>query len=135
MSTPKKKSIYVAYTGGTIGMVLENGLWVPKKQFLQEQVRNIPAFAMEGMPDYYIDEFQPLIDSSNMKPSDWENIAKHIYDNYDKYDGFVVLHGTDTMAYTASALAFMLQNLDKPVVVTGSQFRSLQWRVMALTIW
>ncbi len=72
---------------------------------------------------YQIDAltFNPPIDSSDMEPSYWIKIAKIISDNYDRYDGFVVLHGTDTMAYTASALSFMLENLGKPVVVTGSQ--------------
>ena len=69
--------------------------------------------------DYY--QFDPLIDSSDMSPEIWKDIAKFISKNYDKYRGFVVLHGTDTMAFTASALSFMLKNLDKPVVLTGSQ--------------
>lgn len=66
-------------------------------------------------------QFNPPIDSSNMNPSHWSKIAKEVEVNYDNYDGFVVLHGTDTMAYTASALSFMLENLDKPVIITGSQ--------------
>ena len=65
--------------------------------------------------------FNEPIDSSNMQPNDWINIAQIIYDNYDKHDGFVVLHGSDTMAYTASALSFLLENLSKPVILTGSQ--------------
>ena len=65
--------------------------------------------------------FDEPIDSSNMQPSDWLNIAKIIFDNYNKHDGFVVLHGSDTMAYTASALSFLLENLNKPVILTGSQ--------------
>jgi 60kDa lysophospholipase len=65
-------------------------------------------------------EFEELIDSSNIVLSDWIKIAKTIESNYKKYDGFVVLHGTDTMAYTASALSFMLENLNKTVIVTGS---------------
>ncbi|OXE34192.1 L-asparaginase 1, partial [Vibrio parahaemolyticus] len=73
------------------------------------------------MPEYTIHEYDPLIDSSDMTPADWQQIADDIRDNYDKYDGFVILHGTDTMAYTASALSFMLENLGKPVIVTGSQ--------------
>ncbi|MEZ8709754.1 asparaginase, partial [Vibrio alginolyticus] len=66
-------------------------------------------------------EYSPLMDSSDMTPLDWQTIADDIRANYDKYDGFVILHGTDTMAYTASALSFMLENLGKPVIVTGSQ--------------
>lgn len=83
---------------------------------------------MENVPkvkklDYLIDNIQfcPPIDSSDMSIEHWQQIARHISDNYDHYDGFVVLHGTDTMAYTASALSFMLENLRKPVIITGSQ--------------
>jgi hypothetical protein len=65
--------------------------------------------------------FDPLIDSSDMNPPIWSKLANIIYDNYSKYDGFVITHGTDKMAYTASALSFMLENLCKPVVLTGSQ--------------
>ena len=65
--------------------------------------------------------FEPLIDSSNVNPENWSRMAHMVYDNYEKYDGFVILHGTDTMSYSASALSFMLHNLAKPVVFTGSQ--------------
>lgn len=71
-------------------------------------------------------EFEDLIDSSNMMIVDWIKISKTIEENYKKYDGFVILHGTDTMAYTASALSFMLENLNKTVVVTGSQIPLLE---------
>lgn len=73
--------------------------------------------------DFEIDnlQFDPPIDSSDMNPDHWDSIARAIADNYEQYDGFVVLHGTDTMAYTASALSFMLENLNKPVIITGSQ--------------
>ena len=73
------------------------------------------------MPRFDIHEYTPLMDSSDMTPSDWVRIARDIERNYHQYDGFVILHGTDTMAYTASALSFMLQDLSKPVIVTGSQ--------------
>lgn len=81
---------------------------------------NVPKVKML---DFDIDniQFEYPLDSSAMNPSHWEDIARHIEANYDKYDGFVVLHGTDTMAYTASALSFMLENLSKPVIITGSQ--------------
>ena len=83
-------------------------------------IENVPKVKML---DYVIDHIQleHPIDSSDMRISDWQQIASWIVDNYDKYDGFVVLHGTDTMAYTASALSFMLENLRKPVIITGSQ--------------
>ncbi len=72
---------------------------------------------------YQIDfhSFEPLVDSSNMKPAFWIKLARLIEEKYEIYDGFVVLHGSDTMAYSASALSFMLENLNKPVVFTGSQ--------------
>lgn len=70
---------------------------------------------------YYIKEYIPLLDSCNMVSTDWARVAKDILDNNNKFDAFIVLHGTDTMAYTASALSFMLENLSKTVVVTGSQ--------------
>ncbi len=119
MQTNKPK-ILIIYTGGTIGMI-EN----PEKHTLQpfdftHLIDNVPKVKML---DYDIDnlQFDPPIDSSNMSPKHWSDIAHAIEDNYDKYDGFVVLHGTDTMAYSASALSFMLENLSKPVIITGSQ--------------
>lgn len=112
--------ILMIYTGGTIGMI-EN----PETRALEpfnfdHLIENVPKIKML---DYDIENFQfevPL-DSSAMTPDDWKDIVKVIEENYDRYDGFVVLHGTDTMAYTASALSFMLENLRKPVVITGSQ--------------
>jgi L-asparaginase len=73
------------------------------------------------MPEFVVHEYQPLLDSSNMTPAEWVAIARDIAENHGRYDGFVVLHGTDTMAYTSSALAFILNGLKKPVVITGSQ--------------
>jgi L-asparaginase len=113
--------IYIAYTGGTIGMKLTSRGWAPAPGFLAEQMASMSELCHPSMPEYVIDEFDELLDSSNMIPSDWSRIARNIADNYDAYDGFVVIHGTDTMAYTASALAFLLEGLDKPVVLTGSQ--------------
>ncbi|WP_017222259.1 asparaginase [Moritella dasanensis] len=116
-----KKSIYIAYTGGTIGMQHSEHGYVPMEGFMTDCLARLPEFHREEMPDFTLHEYSPLIDSSNMAPSDWQKIAEDIQTNYDKYDGFVILHGTDTMAYTASALAFMLEDLGKPVIVTGSQ--------------
>lgn len=116
-----KKSIYVAYTGGTIGMQRsEPGLYSGFRH-LQRQLALMPEFHRPEMPDFTIHEYAPLMDSSDMTPQDWQHIAEDIQAHYDEYDGFVILHGTDTMAYTASALSFMLENLSKPVIVTGSQ--------------
>lgn len=93
----------------------------PCPGFLEQQMAVMPELKNELMPDYYIHEYEPLIDSSDMSPGNWLVIAQDIADNYDEYDGFIVLHGTDTMAYTASALPFMLQGLHKPVIITGGQ--------------
>lgn len=123
-----KKRIYVAYTGGTIGMMQSTQGFVPAKGHLTESINALPEFHRSEMPEFTISEYQPLIDSSNMTPSDWQRIADDIKANYDDYDGFVVLHGTDTMAYTSSALSFMFENLSKPVIVTGSQIPLSQLR-------
>ena len=117
----KRKKIYIAYTGGTIGMKQSSRGYVPVAGYLTETVKNNAEFTREEMPLFDIHEYCPLIDSSDMSPHHWQQIADDIRENYDKYDGFVILHGTDTMAYTASALSFMLENLGKPVIVTGSQ--------------
>ncbi|CUU24239.1 L-asparaginase 1 [Duffyella gerundensis] len=116
-----KKNIYVAYTGGTIGMQRSAQGYIPVSGHLQQQLANMPEFHRAEMPLFTIHEYQPLMDSSDMTPEDWLAIANDIKKNYDRYDGFVILHGTDTMAFTASALSFMLENLTKPVIVTGSQ--------------
>ncbi|KAB2824463.1 L-asparaginase 1 [Aliivibrio finisterrensis] len=118
----ERKHIYIAYTGGTIGMLKSDDHgYVPAAGFMQHQLKQMPEFHRAEMPIFTIHEYEPLIDSSDMTPEDWQRIADDIRANYDKYDGFVILHGTDTMAYTASALSFMLENLGKPVIVTGSQ--------------
>lgn len=123
-----RKHIYIAYTGGTIGMQKSENGFVPVAGYMEKQLASMPEFHRPEMPLYTIHEYDPLIDSSDMTPKDWQQIANDIRDNYDKYDGFVILHGTDTMAYTASALSFMLENLGKPVIVTGSQIPIAQLR-------
>lgn len=121
MSIENKKSIYIAYTGGTIGMVKSNLGYIPKDGFMTDYLNSLSELQRPEMPSFFVHEYAPLIDSSDMSPSDWQRIADDIKDNYDKYDGFIILHGTDTMAYTASALSFMFENLSKPVIITGSQ--------------
>ena len=116
----KKPSILVLYTGGTIGMMKDpkTGSLVPFD--FGNIYQNMPILRnLDYVIDFY--SFENLIDSSNMTPEFWIELAEKIEDNYEKYDGFVVLHGSDTMAYSASALSFMLENLAKPVVFTGSQ--------------
>lgn len=116
----KRKHILIIYTGGTIGMVKDDksGAYIPfNMDNIYDIVPSLTNFNCEI--DNY--SFSPLIDSSDMSPKIWKELVEVIEYNYDKYDGFVVLHGTDTMSYTASALSFMLENLSKPVVLTGSQ--------------
>jgi len=123
-----RKRIYIAYTGGTIGMKPSENGYIPQKQHLTDAIMKMPDFHRQEMPEFTINEYHPLIDSSNMSPADWQHIADDIKQHYDEYDGFVVLHGTDTMAYTSSALSFMFENLSKPVIVTGSQIPLSQLR-------
>ncbi len=123
-----RKRIYVAYTGGTIGMQHSANGYVPVAGFLSDTVKRMPEFYRPEMPQFDIHEYHPVIDSSDMTPQHWREIAADIQQQYQNYDGFVVLHGTDTMAYTASALSFMLENLQKPVIITGSQIPLAQLR-------
>lgn len=115
------KRVLIVYNGGTIGMKRTDTGYSPESGYLQAQMKMIPAFKHPSLPEWKILEQRPLIDSSNMHPDRWWSIAKAIAKHYQEYDGFIVLHGTDTMAYTASALPFMLQGLSKPVILTGSQ--------------
>ncbi|MCK4257873.1 MAG: asparaginase [Halanaerobiales bacterium] len=116
-----KKRVYIVYTGGTIGMTPSPDGYVPTSGYLKRQMEAICELKSDIMPEYDIHEYDPLLDSSNMTPDNWITIAADIAKNYNNYDGFVVIHGTDTMAYTASALSFMLEGLQKPVIITGSQ--------------
>jgi len=113
------KKIFIIYTGGTIGMVQdETGTFVP---FDFELIKNnLPDLSRTDY-ELTIHSFDPIIDSSNMTPEIWLTMVKLIQDNYDNFDGFVILHGSDTMAFTASILSFLLEGLRKPVVISGSQ--------------
>ncbi len=123
-----KKHIYIAYTGGTIGMKPSAKGFVPAAGYLSETLAKMPEFHRSEMPNFTLHEYPNLIDSSDMVPADWQTIAQDIAENYDQYDGFIILHGTDTMAYTSSALSFMLEGLRKPVIITGSQIPLAQLR-------
>lgn len=118
--TESKTSILIIYTGGTIGMVKDTATGVLKPFRLEHILEVVPELKKF---DYNISSFafDPPIDSSNVDPEIWMKIAGIIESNYQKFDGFIILHGTDTMAYSASALSFMLENLAKPVIFTGSQ--------------
>ena len=119
-STEKKTKILLIYTGGTIGMVKDYDTGALKAFNFNKLIKNIPEL---GQLDCTIDSvsFDIPIDSSDMNVEHWVNIATLIEDHYDSHDGFVVLHGSDTMSYTSSALSYMLENLQKPVIFTGSQ--------------
>ena len=116
-----QKRILIAYTGGTIGMRRTPQGYVPESGLDRLLAQMIPPDLTGDMPDYVVHECSHLIDSANLHPRDWYRIADLIVGHYHEYDGFVVLHGTDTMAYTASGLSFALPGLTKPVIVTGSQ--------------
>ena len=120
MEKKESKSILIVYTGGTIGMIKDSETGVLAPFDFDHILEEVPELKRFGFNLSTI-SFSPIIDSSNLNPSIWVKLAEIIKDNYDKFDGFVVLHGTDTMAYSASALSFMLENLDKPVIFTGSQ--------------
>jgi len=113
-------NIFIIYTGGTIGMVKdpETGTFIPFDFELIE--KNLPDLSRLNYK-LTVHSFVPIIDSSNMRPSIWLEMAKIIRDNYELYDGFVILHGSDTMAYSASMLSFLLEGLQKPVIFSGSQ--------------
>lgn len=95
--------------------------YAPVNGFIEEALAAIDDLASEKLPRWELYEMSPLLDSSDITVSEWNKIAEVIYKSYSQYDGFVVLHGTDTMAYTASALSFILKGLSKPVILTGSQ--------------
>ena len=113
-------SVLLIYTGGTIGMIENPETGALENFNFDHLLKHVPELKRFN---YRISSYQfdPPIDSSDMEPSLWAKIVEIINDNYDNFDGFVILHGTDTMAYTASALSFMLENLAKPVILTGSQ--------------
>lgn len=117
----KSNKVLIIYTGGTIGMKATAQGYRPAPDFLENELKSIPDLMREDFPSWELYEMNPLLDSSNMTLKEWNEIARVVYENYEKYNGFVVLHGTDTMAYTASALSFILRGLNKPVVLTGSQ--------------
>jgi L-asparaginase len=112
--------ILIIYTGGTIGMMTDPQTKVLKPINFEQIMDNVPELEKLNC-DIKVHSFEQIIDSSNMNPVVWSELARLVEANYDDVDGFVILHGSDTMAFTASALSFMLENLGKPVIFTGSQ--------------
>ena len=124
----EKKRIYIAYTGGTIGMKPSKNGFIPVAGYLSETIKNMPEFYHQDMPEFEIHEYEPLIDSADISPKGWQDLAIDIQQKYHDFDGFIILHGTDTMSYTASALSFIFESLSKPVIITGSQIPLSQLR-------
>ena len=121
MTPPREKSsLLLIYTGGTIGMKEDPSIQALRPFDFSQILAEVPELRKYA---YKIDSytFTPLIDSSDVEPSSWKKLAEIIEERYDDYDGFVILQGTDTMAYSASALSFMIEGLTKPVIFTGSQ--------------
>ena len=115
-----KKRVYVAYTGGTIGMKRTADGYVPQTGSLQKQMAAMPELRHASMPSFKIHEYDPLLDSSNMTPSQWVAIARDLAANYDRYDGFVVVHGTDRLAVSGERTCEMWQPPASPIVFTGA---------------
>lgn len=115
------KKILMIYTGGTIGMSRSENGYTPSLDSFLTQLHEMKELYDGEMPQWDVYALSPLLDSSNISVKEWNAIASVVAEKYDMYNGFVILHGTDTMAYTASALSFMLENNTKPVVFTGSQ--------------
>jgi len=133
ISCPAVTRVLILYTGGTVGMGKEPGQgYRPIPGFLERMMSRIPLFQEPEVPEWHIQQYDPLLDSSDMRPRHWSRIARDIRAAYEDYDGFLVVHGTDTMAYTASALSFMLRGLGKPVLLTGSQIPLSETRNDAL---
>ena len=127
-----KKKVLILYTGGTIGMQATKQGFAPAPGLLAHCLQKSLQLQHDLIPEFTIKEYASLIDSSNMRPTNWMQIARDIYQSYHDYDGFIVLHGTDTMAYTASALSFMLRDLGKPVICTGAQIAIGELRTDAI---
>lgn len=115
-----KRKVLLIYTGGTIGMEKDYETGSLRAFDFENIFKKMPEMKLMECEVFVYSFTQPL-DSSDMGPTEWKFIAHYIYKNYNQYDGFLVLHGTDTMSYTASALSFMLKGLRKPVIFTGSQ--------------
>ncbi|MBR5475796.1 MAG: type I asparaginase [Bacteroidaceae bacterium] len=120
MNNKEKPSILLIYTGGTIGMMSNAETGALENFNFEHLLRYVPEIKQFNL-NISSQTFNPPIDSSDMHPEHWANLVEIIHSNYNSYDGFVILHGTDTMAFTASALSFMLEGLNKPVILTGSQ--------------
>jgi L-asparaginase len=120
----EKKRVLILCTGGTLTMApdpKQGGALAPVEGAISSYMQSMNELFASGMPEFVLHEYTPFVDSSDLGPADWKTLAEDIKANYLHFDGFVILTGTDTMAYCATALSFMLENLGKPVIFTGSQ--------------
>jgi L-asparaginase len=117
----ENKHILIINTGGTISCVRTKKGFEPATGYIEKAFSSISALQHPNLPQFSIKEYSSLIDSSNITLEHWNQLTQDISENYNDVDGFIIFHGTDTMAYSASALSFMLGNLGKPVILTGSQ--------------
>lgn len=115
------KRVCIVHTGGTLGMRPSETGYAPARNLGSLLHERLPELDMPSMPDWELIEYDQLLDSANATPADWYKLAALIHENRDRFDGFIVIHGTDTLAYTASALSFLLGDFSKPVILTGSQ--------------
>lgn len=116
-----RKHVLIINTGGTISMQRSANGYIPAVNYISTALASMPELNCSELPSYDLVECDPIIDSANINQDYWNDLAHIIYKHYQKYHGFLILHGTDTMAYTASALSFMFDNLTKPIILTGSQ--------------
>lgn len=123
-----KRRVLIIYSGGTIGMQPSEKGYIPMKGLDQHINALFRAHGLKHLPHVDIIECEELIDSSNILPKDWTALCQLLMQHWEEYDGFVLLHGTDTMAYTASMLSFMLQGMNKPIILTGSQIPMMEVR-------
>lgn len=127
-----QRKVLLIHTGGTIGMQKQAGTYLPVQGFEALLRSRLDHSHHAELPRFDFLELEHLIDSANLTPNHWQQIAARVIERYAHYDGFVILHGTDTMAYSASALSFILQGLDKPVILTGAQIPLAELRSDAL---
>ena len=116
-----RKTVSIIYTGGTLGMRRSQKGYAPARDLDSLIRKRMPELGAESMPDYVLTEYEHPLESSNATPQHWYQLADQIKGAGDRFDGFCLIHGTDTLAYTSSALSFLLGNFRKPVILTGSQ--------------
>ncbi|MDD3350489.1 MAG: asparaginase [Eubacteriales bacterium] len=115
-----RKKVCIIHTGGALGMALAENGYEPRAGYIKTLLNEIEELRSPRMPAYDLYEYEPLLNSAEISIKEWVKLAQDIKEKYEDYDGFLIIHGADTMAYTASALSFMLSGLAKPVILTGA---------------